>query len=383
MESRVAATDEFFDERSDQSAVKSRIVVKFFATWSNVIVQSAKQHHQRPRLAYVDLFAGPGRYSDGAMSTPLLVMEKVIATPDLAENLISTFNDIDPEHTASLVKALAALPGYDELKHKPEFFSDFVDERFEALFANTKLVPTFSFIDPFGYKGVTIGLIKALAKDWGSDCVFFFNYRRINSAITNDAFRPHMEALFGRERLERMRDAVRSMKAWERVEYTLGMVSEVLKEHGFEYSLDFRFMNEAGTRTTHALIYATKHPLGFGIMKEIMAAESSTSSHGVPSYTYSPADAAVPELDFFNPIEDLARDLQSRFTGRTVTVDELIGQDEPKTRFLKKNYRDAILMLEQSGKIIAHPPAGKRQQRYGKPTCGPKVVLQFPDGGQA
>lgn len=370
----MAATDDFFDERTDQSEVKSRIVFKFFDSWSKVIVQDAKRAGRKPRLAYVDLFAGPGRYEDGAQSTPLMILQHAINTPDLAENLVATFNDMDEDHAASLEGALRSLPGFEKLRTEPLFFSDRVDSKVEELFENTKLVPTFSFIDPFGYKGLTKRLIRALAKDWGSDCVFFFNYRRINSAINNDSFRPHMEALFGPERLERMRAAVEEMKPWERVEYTLGMVAEVLKEQGFGYSLDFRFKNENGTRTTHALIYVTKHSLGFSIMKQIMAKESSTAPHGVPSYVYCPADAAAPpQLDFSNPIDELARDLLSRMAGRRITVEDLIKREEPKTRFLPKNYRDAITSLERGGQITADPPLAAR--RAG--TCGPKVVLTF------
>jgi len=370
----LSATDDFFDERTDQSEVKSRIVLKFFASWSKVIVQQAKKFGKRPRLAYVDLFAGPGRYVDGAQSTPLMIMQHALETPDLAENLVTTFNDMDEDHAASLEAALRALPDFKKLKTEPLFFSDRVDNKIEELFEKANLVPTFSFIDPFGYKGLTIRLIRALAKDWGSDCVFFFNYSRINSAITNDSFRPHMEALFGIERLGRMRVAVGKMKPWERVEYTLEMVAEVLKEQGFGFSLAFRFKNESGTRTTHALIYVTKHPLGFAIMKQIMAKESSTAPHGVPSYIYCPADAAAPpQLEFVNPIEKLANELFFRMAGTRTTVGDLIKREEPTTRFLEKNYRDAIIHLELNGRLVADPPLGVRRRG----TCGPNVVLTF------
>jgi three-Cys-motif partner protein len=85
----MAATEGFFEERSDQSEVKSRIVAKFFASWSNVIVNTAKRNGRQPKLAYLDLFSGPGRYTDGAKSTPLLIVEKAIDTPDLANNILT------------------------------------------------------------------------------------------------------------------------------------------------------------------------------------------------------------------------------------------------------------------------------------------------------
>jgi three-Cys-motif partner protein len=53
----------FFDESRDQSRIKSRILAKYFWAWARVIIPTAKAHDNR--IAYIDLFAGPGRYNDG------------------------------------------------------------------------------------------------------------------------------------------------------------------------------------------------------------------------------------------------------------------------------------------------------------------------------
>jgi len=37
---------------------------------------------------------------------------------------------------------------------------------------------------------------------WGCDCVFFFNYNRINAGINNPGVKKHMDALFGEERAD-------------------------------------------------------------------------------------------------------------------------------------------------------------------------------------
>jgi hypothetical protein len=37
------------------------------------------------RIAYVDLFAGPGRYGNGTKSTPLLILETAIANPQIPQ----------------------------------------------------------------------------------------------------------------------------------------------------------------------------------------------------------------------------------------------------------------------------------------------------------
>ena len=48
------------------------------------------------------------------------------------------------------------------LKHKFQIRTGEVDEELVEEFASIDMVPAFSFIDPFGYKGVTLELLEAL-----------------------------------------------------------------------------------------------------------------------------------------------------------------------------------------------------------------------------
>ena|SRR5882762_3887932 len=90
----------FFDERSDQSEVKARIVQKYFYVWAKVIIPSAK--HKEKKIAYIDLYAGPGRYKDGAASTPLMILEQAINDPDLRKMLVTLFNDANKDQQSSI-----------------------------------------------------------------------------------------------------------------------------------------------------------------------------------------------------------------------------------------------------------------------------------------
>ena len=89
--------DKFFDEATDQSLVKATIVSKYFWAWAKVIMPTSKKHDGR--VAYVDLFAGPGRYKDATKSTPLLILEQALADPDMRRMLATIFNDADENHT--------------------------------------------------------------------------------------------------------------------------------------------------------------------------------------------------------------------------------------------------------------------------------------------
>jgi hypothetical protein len=75
-------TDElFFDESTEQSRIKATIVRDYFWAWARVILPTVKQ--QNWPIAYIDLFAGPGRYKDGTKSTPLLILESAIADAEM------------------------------------------------------------------------------------------------------------------------------------------------------------------------------------------------------------------------------------------------------------------------------------------------------------
>jgi three-Cys-motif partner protein len=113
----LVAGAKIFDERTDQSETKARIIQKYFYAWARVITPSAKQ--MGGKIAYIDLYAGPGRYKDGAASTPLLVLEHAIDDPDMRSMLVTYFNDADESHTSTLQAEIDALPGIERLKYKP------------------------------------------------------------------------------------------------------------------------------------------------------------------------------------------------------------------------------------------------------------------------
>lgn len=91
---------QFFEESKEQSQIKSRIVSKYFWAWARII-RTAVRNSGHPRILYLDLFAGPGRYEDGTRSTPLLILEKAVEDPDARQMLVTIFNDSDPENTGS------------------------------------------------------------------------------------------------------------------------------------------------------------------------------------------------------------------------------------------------------------------------------------------
>ncbi|GAK33019.1 hypothetical protein AQ1_00901 [alpha proteobacterium Q-1] len=369
------ATKRFFEERTDQSEVKARIVNKYFSTWAQVVMPTVAK--RGGKIAYMDLYAGPGRYKDGAASTPLLVLQTAINHPQMSQMLTAYFNDADGDKTSTLQTEIEKLPGIEKLKYKPVVTCGEVDDDAATYFNETRLVPSFSFVDPFGYKGLSLRIVKGVIKDWGCDCVFFFNYNRINAGINNPGVKKHMDALFGEERADALRARLPGLTPELREAAILEELANEIRSLGGQYVLPFTFRNSEGTRTSHKLIFVSKHFKGYEIMKDIMAAESSTLDEGVPSLAYSPADASMPLLfSLTQPMSMLKQMLLEDFAGQTLSLTEIYERHSVSKPYVKKNYREALRALEDSGNVLACSTKDRRR----KGTYPDHVKIKFKDG---
>jgi three-Cys-motif partner protein len=116
---------------------------------------------------------------------PLLVLENAIVDPLLRDGLVTIFNDYDADNSRTLKQEIAKLPGIEKLKFSPVVNNEIVGQNIIDSLTKGSLIPTLSFIDPWGYKGLSLRLINTFLRDWGCDCIFFFNYNRINMGLNN------------------------------------------------------------------------------------------------------------------------------------------------------------------------------------------------------
>lgn len=327
------------------------------------------------RLAFIDLFAGPGSYKDEVPSTPLHVLGNAAKDPDLREMLVAVFNDVHRPYVTSLQNKIDSTPEFKQFRHQPRVWNYQVGDDLVDELAETKLVPTLLFVDPFGYKGLSLRLINSVLKDWGSDCIIFFNYNRINPGINNPAVKEHMDALFGDERAEKLRDRLGLLPAHERERVILEEIADAFKEMQGSYFLSFRFRKETEKRISHHILFVTKHFRGYHLMKEMMAKESSAADQGEPSYEYNPAlkNEQALQFELSRPLDELEDQLLNDFAGRTLIMKEIYEQHSIGKPFLSKNYKQALINLESRGEI-----EGRSSKRRKKNTFADNVFAVFP-----
>jgi three-Cys-motif partner protein len=369
---------QFFDEAKEQSEVKSEIVRKYFKAWANVMKGTARKYGNN-KIAYLDLFAGPGRYKDGTISTPLLVLQEAIDDPDLQKMLVTVFNDKDENNSQSLQKAIDELPGIEHLKYQPQVQNNEVGTKMVRDFESVSFIPTLFFVDPWGYKGLSLKLINSVLKDFGCECIFFFNYTRINMGLSNPIVKQHMDALFGEELAEELRPKLDGLSSGERELAIVEAIGEALIEMGGKFVIPFTFKRPDGSRTSHHLIFVSKHKLGYKIMKEVMAKESSTHQQGVPTFEYNPAYRSKGLLfEFARPLEELKEMLLDQFAGKTMTMNDVFEAHNYGHRFVESNYKDVLRALEEEGAIKCNKPAEERPVRNGVVTFAGHTQVTFP-----
>jgi three-Cys-motif partner protein len=371
---------EFFREQKEQSKIKTNILVKYFRAWAQIM----KSNSTNP-LAYIDLFSGPGYYDDGSQSTPIEILSLIINETNVDNEFIfrnrvmTLFNDVNRNFTESLKQSINSIKNIDTLRYYPQVFNEEIGINVIDQLRVLESGPKLFFIDPWGYKGLSLQLIGSTIKDWGCDCIFFFNYNRINMSLTNPSVKEHIDALFGVTRANKLRERIAEFSPKDKELSIVEEICDALQDVGGEYRLPFRFKDENQDRTSHYLIFVSKKFKGFEIMRDIMAKESSSNDEGVPSFEYSPASEIQPYLfSFTQPLQVLKDMLVTEFDRQTLTRDEIYQRHSPNRPYVKKNYTQAILELEAEGRCTITVRTKNRRQQ-GKLPKNAQITFEESD----
>jgi hypothetical protein len=241
-----------------------------------------------------------------------------------------------------------------------------------------KLMPSFCFIDPYGFKGVTIKLVRSAIKDWGCECMIFFNTSDINRNLELGQSEAHLRMIFGTDNYNRLLKKISSYPM-KREEYILSVFHEACKDAGAKFLLKFQINCLKGQK--YHLIYLTKHRLGFNKMKKVMAKYSRSVDGGIPLYLYAEGyktagDQQSLDLYLTMSMAKLKHLLLQTFAGRKITVKRIIKTcDENGLLYTERNIKDALDHLEIDG-VIKDLTPGKRKRQKG--TFGENRIVKFP-----
>lgn len=351
----------FFEQQTLSSKVKASIVSEYFPKYCKIIVL----RHMPQRIGYFDLFAGPGLYEDGNLSTPLLLAKKCNNDKMLKEKVWMVFND--NTYSKQLKENFQKLYPEGTFKHKPHFGHSTVGECEEINNFITKShmregkneCPAVLFIDPFGYKGIDTSILSQFLSFWGNELFIFINTKRINPALENDKFEPLMRLLFPKS-FETLKNVIRAKRS---VSERLQMIIEYLGKE-FEtilgcsiYYTAFKFQEEDIETTSHFILHLTKSKRGFDLIKQIYNdfANVGTIFDGVNTYTFDVKKITNPVADLFDTasenIDVLKEKLYHQYCGRTLNALDLFEEHQVNELYSRAHYVQALRRLVEERKI--------------------------------
>jgi len=373
---KLGVKSDFFQKPREGSRIKQKIVTDYFVAYNRVMAPGPKA-----KVGYADLFAGPGFYMDEKgvkhKSIPILVCEAVIGNELFREKVHLWFNEGDPEYYEKLDAAIHSVPGIETLRYEPKIGNKIVDAGWARKLGNLP-VPTLVFLDPCGYKGLSLKVIASVLGGFGNDCIFFFNYSRVNMKLDLEIMNRSLDDFFEPERARSLRAKIQDRSPDEREEIIMEAVESAIKEVG-AFPVRFGFNSDRGRRS-HYLMFASKSQKAAGMMKNIRKSASSEIIEGVGSGEHDP-HAGKGAGSLFKGLYEVEARLLSLFAGQEIRFSVLLER-EAQTGYTESNYRDAVLRLEQDNRVTIDPPPDKRPfQAGGKKRTLPKnVLIRFPAG---
>ncbi len=341
---------------------KHEILKRYLQAWMVILSQG-----RFPEILYVDGFAGPGEYSGGEAGSPIIALETALDyEPPLQARVHFLFVERDrsrAEHLRRLVEARALPPNFSVVIEEGATFEEAFERRYLEFVRNGRLIPTFAFVDPFGWKGVPFSLITKILAHRSCEVFVNFMYEEINRFLGHPDqvgnFRTFFETDDWRQCISETNPQRRN-----RCLHDLYM-NQLLREAKARYVRSFEMSNQRDV-TDYFLFYATNEILGLKKMKEAMW---KTDESG--EFRFS--DATDPSQTVLFQKEPNYALLKSRlvreFAGKEVSVADIERYVVVDTAFRETHYKSILKALEATGGVSpVNVPVGRKKGTFGDPS---------------
>lgn len=338
-------------EYREHTKVKHILLKKYLKAWIPIL------GGRNRKICYFDGFAGRGEYTDGTLGSPLIALEVADSLSQYFGELICFFIEKDPDNFTNLERVLEqeqpnirSHQKINIIKENDEF-AKVISSIFEYLEKEKSiLVPSFFFVDPFGFSGIPFAVIKKILENPKTEVFFTFMVRDIGRFMQVPKLEDIFNALFETNKWKNI------LNSSQKPEIDLiNLYREQLHEvANAKYSWAFRVCTSEKVQTLYYLIHATNNFKGHSIMKNIMFNQS---AEGNFAYLGPQDITARTQMRLFdtNNIQDLKDYLLERFKGKRFSYKEIQEQVctpwnmEPP--YIDKHYREALKELEKEKRI--------------------------------
>lgn len=363
----------FFTELQDHSEVKLSILEKYTIPWMRKIILN-KYGSQKCLL--IDGFAGQGIYDNDKKGSPIIMIEAAMDFYGQAverewgkPKILIYLNELDTDNHKHLISNIERL-GFESMDNKwftsedfnsitimveNKTFEDFFSEILNIGEGNT-LIPSFCFVDPFGFSQTPFRLFKDYLKNENSELLINFIYEHTNRFIThpNEKVRNHISTHMGLVGLNDLSDKVAGLEADVRKKiiietYTNNILGETDAVHVKHFDI------KKNSKTKMILFYATKNINGLKLMKETMWKHDETGL-----FTYDDKQQMI-QLDFETILSTdkkmhitlLSESIYDNFsTRKNIACEDIEAFTLIETIYPLANFvKPALKILEEQGKI--------------------------------
>ena len=345
------------------TAAKHRVLRAYLDAWIPVLAQQAFVARQfsseRPRLLLVDGFAGPGRYAQGELGSPLIMLDALLSHSAFDRfagvDFVFLFIEHDErrvEHLRAEVAARGALPGNVSVRiEHGEFEKTFGSLLDEVSGSGQRLVPTFAFIDPFGYSSASMSLAGRLLDFPRCEVLFFLPLSFVHRFVGREGQENALNSLFG---CEDWRAAI-DLEGAERRDYLLGLFESKLAETGeVKYVRSFQLRTQDGE--DYRLVFGLGHRKGLEIAKDAMWKVDPVSGTSYRATTESGQEVLFAPRDLVDTSPLLA-ELRSKFGSDWFTIEQAEECTVLDTPFrIGQLRRDTLAPAQRAGVLQVERP---------------------------
>jgi three-Cys-motif partner protein len=345
------------------TAAKHRVLRSYVEAWIPVMAQQALSvaHVERPRLLLIDGFAGPGRYSAGEPGSPLIMLDVLLnhaAFPRLGGvNFMFLFIEHDARRVAHLreeIAALGALPANVRITIEHGEF----DETFGALLDSATdngrvLVPTFAFIDPFGYSTASMTLAGRLLNFPRCEVLFFLPLSFVHRFVGRAGQENALNSLYG---CEDWRAAI-DLEGDERRAFLLELFeAQLAKSAGVKYVRSFQLRTQDGE--DYRLVFGLGHRKGLEIAKDAMWAVDPLAGASYKATTESGQEVLFGAADTVSTVP-LLDELRAKFGRDWFTIAQAEDCTVLDTPFRVGQLRRRTLQPAEKAGVLEVTPPGR------------------------
>ena len=321
---------------------KHEILRRYLGAWFGIMGPI------NPNILFIDGFCGPGKYVDGEAGSPIIALQTAISHHEnnRINNATFVFIDIDNTRIENLRVEISNLniPSNFKVIVLANEFEETISRLLDDIESkNGNLIPSFVFIDPFGFKGTPYKLVSRLLRNPKNEVFINIMAEPINRFLEHPdpQIRNHISDLFGTDDVLKIidSDGDRVKKLRDLYKKQLSKCARFVRY--FE-------MRDGSNRVIYYLFFATNNRLGHAKMKQALWDVDCQTGMCF-------SDATDPDqLTLFNvdPSNEISSVLGKKYQNQKVEMNRLIRYIEDETPFIASQLRETLIRLEKDGKIL-------------------------------